>query len=320
MDKKGKNDEAFSGWTEDGLDDVDEGYLEPEEAPKTAREGTVIDHTPEPVEENLNEPLFSGKGAQAEHTVPPSAPDWNDEPDEKSSGRRIPADKLKKAVGLVAAVVVVIVGGALYHKHQQSSTASPIALTPVHPSTPVHTQAVSPARTAADSVHAKAASSPASPVHPQSAPAVATPQKTFATAPSMATQAPSSTPVLLGAVSDIKSQLATLETQLANQRQQGVSKKAIASIEKQVGALHSALTLLRVQIADLTNKMKVGTAAHPVLAGYRLIAVIGDQAVIEQVATNRVAVLGTNGNLGNLTVYQVGNGQVVTNYGVFSAQ
>lgn len=50
--------------------------------------------------------------------------------------------------------------------------------------------------------------------------------------------------------------------------------------------------------------------------GYRLLDIVGEQAIVEDERTGRVAVLGVNAHFDGLTVYQITGHAVVTNFGV----
>lgn len=129
---------------------------------------------------------------------------------------------------------------------------------------------------------------------------------------------------IVGAVSGLKDQLAVIETQLKELRSAAPVKEAVQKSDEKISArikdMKSSISYLKSQINMLSKKMTTGTVKHPVLYGYKLLSVIGDQAVIENLSSGDVKVLKANDGIGAMTVYQVTPRQVVTNYGVFSVQ
>ncbi|OBS08990.1 hypothetical protein Thpro_022107 [Acidihalobacter prosperus] len=117
----------------------------------------------------------------------------------------------------------------------------------------------------------------------------------------------------------ITAQLTEIEGELAAMRQNpGVdTKKLLKRMDESLSSLELKLGATQAEVGKLSSNLAGHVSKHPVLSGYRLLAVVGDQAVVEDMGTGRVAVLKTNEHLGGLTVYQVSGGEVVTNYGVF---
>ncbi len=112
---------------------------------------------------------------------------------------------------------------------------------------------------------------------------------------------------------------------LANERK---AVGTLPSMDKRLVVLHGALERLlknaeagsHAKVRDgrrgKKGKAHAGSRRVKRVMGYRLLAVVGDQAVVEDMGTGRVRVLRTNERLDGLVVYQVAGGAVVTNYGV----
>ncbi len=90
-------------------------------------------------------------------------------------------------------------------------------------------------------------------------------------------------------------------------REIGGLRRRLANAGKTPAPPHVATTAANVP------PEKTGDSAY----GYRVLAVASGDAVIEDPAGN-VQVLGPNGHLGRLTVYEVGANAVITNFGVLT--
>lgn len=336
-DRKGADiEDAFGGWTEASLDDADEGYIPPPrlDDQQTQRERVTLDHAPSepqaaaeeetdtPDADTYQDPLYSGTGqrrdaaseTQADTPEAYEVPPRPDRHNTSAATGRVSKDKLKKAGGLAALVIVVIGAGSAY-KHLHSSGPAPAPQSTQAIASSVAPQPSLPrvnAPVAAATAQAVKSSAPSPQAVPTQLPAavgqgLASPQ-----------QSASNESALLTAVGGIKGQLSTLETQLATQRSNGVSKKDLQGINHQIRALKATMAKLQGQVGGLAKHLSVGTATQPVLSGYKLLDVVGHQAIIEDMGTGQVASLKDNGSIGNMTVYQVASHEVVTNYGVFT--
>lgn len=327
-------DDAFGGWTDASLDDADEAYISPPrlDDQQTQRERVTLDHAPSPQEATAEEdtdtpdadtyqdPLYSGMGrrrdaASERQADTPEAYEVPPRPDllnTSAATGRLSKDKLKKAGGLAALVIVVIGAGSAYkHLHSYGPAPQPTQAT----ASSVSKQPSSPkvnAPVAAATAQTVKSSAPS----PQAVPTQLPPA--VGQRPASPQQSASNESALLTAVGGIKGQLSTLETQLATQRSNGVSKKDLQGINHQIKALKDTMAKLQGQVGGLTKHLSVGTATQPVLSGYKLLDVVGHQAIIEDMGTGQVASLKDNGSIGNMTVYQVASHEVVTNYGVFT--
>lgn len=129
---------------------------------------------------------------------------------------------------------------------------------------------------------------------------------------------------VLEEIRSLKAEMAGVKAALANERK---AVGVLPAMDKRLVVLHGALEkLLKNAEAGSRAHAKVrsgkkgkahaGSRRVKRVMGYRLLAVVGDQAVVEDMGTGRVRVLRANGRLGGLVVYQVAGGAVVTNYGV----
>mgnify|MGYP000727103353 CR=1 FL=1 len=131
---------------------------------------------------------------------------------------------------------------------------------------------------------------------------------------------------VLEEIRSLKVEMAGVKAALANERK---AVGALPDMDKRLVVLHGALEkLLKNAEAGVHAKVRGGKKgkAHAGsrhmkrVMGYRLLAVVGGQAVVEDMGTGRVKVLRANGRLGGLMVYQVTGGAVVTNYGVMGGK
>ena len=121
------------------------------------------------------------------------------------------------------------------------------------------------------------------------------------------------------ALDGLKSQLSTLEDELSvDKKTRQQHQDHTQSMNKALTALSSTVTSMRGALDKLMSRVTAKKGSQPILNGYKLLEVVGKQAVFEDMGTGEAAVLRANGTLGQLTVYQVTGGQVVTNFGVAS--
>lgn len=130
---------------------------------------------------------------------------------------------------------------------------------------------------------------------------------------------------VLEEIRSLKVEMAGVKAALANERK---AVGTLPSMDKRLVVLHGALERLlknaeagsHAKVRDgrrgKKGKAHAGSRRVKRVMGYRLLAVVGDQAVVEDMGTGRVRVLRTNERLDGLVVYQVAGGAVVTNYGV----
>ncbi len=136
------------------------------------------------------------------------------------------------------------------------------------------------------------------------------------------TLAPTAKDTVLEEIRSLKVEMAGVKAALANERK---AVGALPDMDKRLVVLHGALEKLLKNAeagahakvrSGKKGKVHAGSRRVKRVMGYRLLAVVGDQAVVEDMGTGRVKVLRANGRLGGLVVYQVTGGAVVTNYGV----
>lgn len=216
---------------------------------------------------------------------------------------------------LMAACVAIIALAAIwYHRRHEAaqSLVHPVASTTVAHLLPA-------AHRAKPAIH-QAATHPATrPMAVASTPApTASVSQVVPSALPLVNATPSPAPASTKALTALKNQIATLETQLAALRKGNSQGTAIGhKLSTQVASLDKMIHGINHQIAALSTRFSAHDHSHPVLDGYKLLAILGHRAVIEHLVTGHAAVLSANGQLDELTVYEVRHGRVVTNYGVF---